>query len=613
VVGKVFWEGALAEISGRSKDEVELALHELARKELVRSVRTSSMEGESEFSFWHVLIRDVAYSQIPRAERARRHRAAAAWIECKAGERVEDLAEVLAYHYLQALELAKASGNAVQVDELVAPARSFLALAGERALGLDTAHAEARLERALKLTRLDDIERSVLLARWAEALFQGGRPRESVEALDEALASMRTRGQREAAAQALQLRSRLAIRLAEGRQVVLAVEAVELLEQGPAGPTLVEAYAQLANAQMIGGAYAEAIAAADRAQALAESLDLPEPARALSYRGLARAYLGDADGLAEAQRAHTLLVDAGAGRDAAIVMNNLALAQYPIMGPERSLATFEEGIAFCEQRGLVEAALNLDGNCPGLLFELGRPGEAAARAAHLVPLLESSGDTHDLIEVRAAELMMRTERGEQGPRPEVDWIISGAQKLGVSDTAVYALTAAAAALAEDAPERSLELIAELERIPGAREDPYYARQLPTMLRTVLAAGGGPLANRLVDGLHAHYPLGEHALVSARAQLAEHAGEHADAANLHGEAAARWQQFGNVPERAYALLGEGRCLLALDRPEAMRPLREARGLFAAMGYKPALAEAEALLERMAAHPRSGAAVRSVRRP
>jgi predicted ATPase len=39
------------------------------------------MEGESEYSFWHLLVRDVAYSQIPRAERARRHRAAAAWIE----------------------------------------------------------------------------------------------------------------------------------------------------------------------------------------------------------------------------------------------------------------------------------------------------------------------------------------------------------------------------------------------------------------------------------------------------------------------------------------------------------------------------------------------------
>jgi hypothetical protein len=32
------------------------------------------MESEVEYSFWHVLVRDAAYGQIPRGERARRHR-----------------------------------------------------------------------------------------------------------------------------------------------------------------------------------------------------------------------------------------------------------------------------------------------------------------------------------------------------------------------------------------------------------------------------------------------------------------------------------------------------------------------------------------------------------
>ena len=107
VLGKVFWAGAVAAMGGRDLREVEQALHELARKELVRSARASSMDGEAEYGFWHVLVRDVCYSQIPRADRAARHRAAAAWIEQKAGERAEDLAEVLAHHYLTALELAR--------------------------------------------------------------------------------------------------------------------------------------------------------------------------------------------------------------------------------------------------------------------------------------------------------------------------------------------------------------------------------------------------------------------------------------------------------------------------------------------------------------------------
>ena len=111
VVGKVFWSGALAELGGGAPLEVERALHELSRKELVRPTRMSSMEGEAEYGFWHAVVRDVCYAQIPRVTRAARHVAAAAWIEDKAGERVEDLAEVLAHHYVQARELVLAWGR----------------------------------------------------------------------------------------------------------------------------------------------------------------------------------------------------------------------------------------------------------------------------------------------------------------------------------------------------------------------------------------------------------------------------------------------------------------------------------------------------------------------
>jgi hypothetical protein len=81
---------------------------------------------------------------------------------------------------------------------------------------------------------------------------------------------------------------------------------------------------------------------------------------------------------------------------------------------------------------------------------------------------------------------------------------------------------------------------------------------------------------------------------SRAQLAESRGERADAAELYGDAAERWRKFGNVPERAYALLGQGRCLAGLGNPAAEQPIREARELFASMGYGHALVETEALL-------------------
>jgi class 3 adenylate cyclase/tetratricopeptide (TPR) repeat protein len=202
VVGKVFWAGALTTMGEREPAEVEQALHELARKELVRPSRTSAMEGEAEYGFWHALVRDVAYGQIPRAGRAERHQRAAAWIEEKAGERVEDLADLLAHHYQTALELNQAAGQPHD-PQLQEQAVRYLGLAGERALGLDVERAEQNLSRALELTADTDPQRPRLQERWAQAASQQGRYREARNALEQALASHRQTGDTLAAGRTL--------------------------------------------------------------------------------------------------------------------------------------------------------------------------------------------------------------------------------------------------------------------------------------------------------------------------------------------------------------------------------------------------------------------------
>ena len=163
-----------------------------------------------------------------------------------------------------------------------------------------------------------------------------------------------------------------------------------------------------------------------------------------------------------------------------------------------------------------------------------------------------------------------------------------------------AFTAAARLLlAQGHRQQATALLVELAQVPDTQADPYYAAALPTLVRTALALRQPELANRLVDGVEPHTPLAEHALHATRAQLAEAAEQHAEAAAQYADAAEGWHQFGNVPERAYALLGQGRCLAALGQPQAQEPLGEARELFASMGYKPALAETDALLERTTA--------------
>ncbi|MGZ4407505.1 MAG: hypothetical protein ACXVY6_01780, partial [Gaiellaceae bacterium] len=498
------------------------------------------------------------------------------------------------------IELAEAAGDAAEAEELTPAARRFLALAGDRALGLDTVQAEARLARALELTPLDSPERPEFLLRWAEVEFQAGRLREAADASDEAAASFRAWGDAEALARSLQLRSRVALQRGEGSHVALAAEAVDLLEIEAPGPALVAAYTQLTHAQSLAGLYAEAIASADRAGELAALLKLPEPARALSYRGNARARRGEADGIAEMERALVLLVEEGAGRDAAAVKGNIAIASYAIRGPGEALAAFEQAIAFSEERGLVEVAAHLESNCPLQLQELGRSDEALERIARCAVTLEAHGLTHPLIEPRAVELALRLARGEQGLGDEAEWLIETGRKAGSVDALSTAFASAAAALAGgEAQQEAAALLSELEQTPGTTGTVYYARHLPAMIRTALGIGDIGLAERLAGRLEAHYPVDEHGLCAARAEVAEALGDSGRAASLYAEAAQRWQEFGNVPERAYALLGQGRCLRALGEPAAEQPLREARKLFQSIGYKPALAETDALLNQVQA--------------
>ncbi|MGH3054344.1 MAG: ATP-binding protein, partial [Gaiellaceae bacterium] len=287
VLGKVFWAGALAAMGDRGPAEVEQALHELARKELVRPARTSSMEGEREYAFWHVLVRDVCYGQIPRLARAGRHKAAAAWLEEQSGERVEDLADVLAYHYQSALELTQAAGGG-ETEELQAQAVRYLGMAGARTLTLDVDRAAEQLSRALELAPADDPMRATLLERWGNAVQQQGRLESAREVLEQALVLYRAQNDQLGMGRVLTRLGNITHRLGDPRAMEFLTEAIEVLEAQPAGPELLSAYTYAAGRGLFTDDMPSVLKGSERVLALAAELGLPEPAFALSFRGLAR-------------------------------------------------------------------------------------------------------------------------------------------------------------------------------------------------------------------------------------------------------------------------------------------------------------------------------------
>jgi tetratricopeptide (TPR) repeat protein len=607
VIGKVFWAGALAGMGERDPHDVELALHELARKELVRPARSSSLQGEQEYGFWHLLVRDVCYAQIPRSSRAARHRAAAAWIERQAGERVDDLSDVLAYHYTQALELARAAGQEQSVPELEAAARHYLALAGERALPIDVASAEVSFARALALTPADHSERAVLLERWAEGAQLQGRLAEARAALEEALVLRRQEGATVAAARTLTALSRVLRKAGDPRSRELITEAVHLLEAEAPGPELVEAYTALASAKEVDSDFVEAIAAAERALHLATDLGLPEPAYAMGVRGSSSANLGQADGLADMRRALALAVERGPVGAAASLYNNLALLTWQYEGPPAALELCGEGIEFCERRGMARIALAIAAMRLTILAASGDAQRALADVGSVVEQAEAIGGS-TLNEARSAQLSLLGKRGERAAAAAAAaQLVAIARETGEPQGIAVGFAAAAQTmLAGGHNELAHALLEELEGTGGTRGDPYYAALLAELVRCAIALGDAALAARLVAGVEPCTPLQQHALGACRAALAEAAGDHATAATAYADAAREWRQFGDVPELAYALLGQGRSLVAFGKPGAVGPLREARALFITMGYAPTVNETNALLQRARGANRTTAA-------
>ncbi len=79
VVGKTFWRGVVAALA--AVDEIDGALAVLEARDFVRRDAASDLSGDVQFTFKHMLIREVAYATVPRASRRRLHAAVARYVE----------------------------------------------------------------------------------------------------------------------------------------------------------------------------------------------------------------------------------------------------------------------------------------------------------------------------------------------------------------------------------------------------------------------------------------------------------------------------------------------------------------------------------------------------
>ena len=376
VLGKVFWTDALAPLTGKDAYELEDALYALERKEFVRREHRSAVAGARQYVFVHVLVRDGAYGQMPRAVRSQTHLRVADWIDTLSPDRAEDRAEMLAHHLVQAVEYGQAAGT--DVSSIVPRAAHALREAGDRAWSLGLPANALELYERARVIEPSETEDAHLLLRHARALANVRGQGE--EELERAVAALRD-SDPSAAAEGELLWGEIVWQKGSDRNRAFAHfdHAAAVVEQLPTSHAKLFVLSQVSRFWTISGRNTEGIALAERAIAMADELGDDELlADVLNTRGIARSNLGQDGWREDLERSLALALERKswrAGRAyinlADVLLNNAG----DIAAAEKLM---REGLNFAEGLGIRLATRWSRGNLADALFHLGRWDEAMA-------------------------------------------------------------------------------------------------------------------------------------------------------------------------------------------------------------------------------------------
>ncbi|MGZ6312689.1 MAG: ATP-binding protein [Candidatus Limnocylindrales bacterium] len=150
VFGRVFPGAGIVALDPGMAGSSAAASDELLERDLIRPA------GREAYAFRHILIREVAYGTMTRAERISLHEGAGAWLEATAGGDAEGLAELIAYHYREAISLARLIGQPVGDASRRRAVVWLSRAAGAAASGAATLEAARHLRAAIELADPDE-------------------------------------------------------------------------------------------------------------------------------------------------------------------------------------------------------------------------------------------------------------------------------------------------------------------------------------------------------------------------------------------------------------------------------------------------------------------------
>jgi predicted ATPase/DNA-binding SARP family transcriptional activator len=586
VFGNVFWQGAVVALDGVDSTTASECLHALQRKQFVKRRRRSSVEDESEYIFRHVLVRDVAYGQIPRAARADKHARAAAWIDSIG--RAEDQAEMIAHHYLTAHELLRLTGQSS--EELAGNARRALIQAGDRAFGVNAAASAAGYyEQALELLPATDPGRPHLQLAYARALFASSNDRRA-NGLEQARAALLAVGDIDSAAEVEMLLAEV-VWYRDARRAAIdqhLERALGLIRDRPRSPSKAHVLAAAARFRMLAGD-ASAIQLAREALDLAQALDLHEvQAHVLITLGKARWNKGDLAGIADIERGLQLALEQNALSAALRGYSNLSAAMVDRGDEVSHLELLKQAERLAQRLGNPHQLRFVRRDLIEAEFVQGRWDEALRRADEFIAECEA-GSAH------GQEGNVRTTRAEiRFARDDVEGALADQER------------ALAHARESDEPQRlltalglAIHLYVRLGRLAEARslatEVLSYDRGLaPSMVATMLASHRHALGlstieiSPYIDQIRGELPWHEVAELILREQFET--------------AADRMGSLGCVVWEAETRIRAAEQFLERGRnDQANQQLGRALRFFHSVGATRYIRKAEALLARTHAEP------------
>jgi len=572
VIGKVFWTGNLAAVVALDRWSVEERLRTLERKELVARSEASSIAGDSQWTFGHILIRDVAYGQIPRTDRANKHRISAEWIESLG--RPDDHAELIAHHYLSALELDPGL-------PLAHRARLALRRAGDRAFALNAFDAAARLyDQALELWPSDDPERPRLELHRGRALYRGTGS--GADAFASARDGLLAAGDSAAAAEAEIMLAELASYVGEhDRASDHLGRALALIEPEPASWTKAFVLSRAARLDLLRARLEAAVALGREAVQIADELDLAEiRVHSLNTIGTARVEQNDHAGLEDVEQSLRLAQRINSSETARGYLNLAVLTAMSGDLP-RSVAVHSEGLREAERLGLGGWLRFLRSHSAQYSYWGGHWRDALKFADEFLAEIEAGSPHYEENQNRNVRALMRLARDDvDGALDDTDRSLARAREVKDAQNLCPTLVVRAfVLLSVGEPDAALDLA--LEAVEG------WAGVEQVVLTWGGAGAVAAIAALGADPLAALEPEGSHRSLWVAAAHDYLAG------NLEG-AADIYARIGSRPDEAYMRLRAAQQLASDGDPTRADAQREkALDFYRSVGAARYVREAEAL--------------------